>query len=62
MSYMDMLERKTTTNAPVVKRRTVEDERSAVAAAQDEDVSARYDWKPNPHTLALMKQRYGPCG
>lgn len=59
MTYMDMLQGNTRTSAPVVKRATITDTRTAQNYAR---TVAAQDFRPDPEIRAVMRQRYGVCG
>lgn len=57
MNYMDMLKGNSNTHAPIVKRASVVDSRSAQRVAE---VIAAQDFRPDREILAVMRQdRYG---
>jgi len=47
------------TAAPVVKRATVQDSRTAQSASHHWE---REEYRPDPAILSVMRQRHGVCG
>jgi hypothetical protein len=59
VTYMEMLQGSTRTNAPVIKRAVITDARSANCAAR---VMQATDYRPDPAVLACMRQSHSFCG
>lgn len=59
MKYMDLLQGNTRTNAPVIKRATIVDRRSAHRVAE---VIMAQDYVPNREVMECMRQRHSFAG
>ncbi len=59
MTYIEMLQGSTRTNAPIVKRAVITDSRSAHRAAR---VIEATDYRPDPNVVAVMRQSHGMAG